>query len=209
MAILRAEPAYALPQVVSSLVDVGIDTVEIPVTVPGAIAALRETKRQLGKAVCLGAGSVLDASTVAAARDVGCEYVVSPVVDVELIEHCNRYGVPMLAGALTPTEILTAWEAGCPLVKVFPGDVGGCGWIRDLSGPLPQVQFLPTGGVSKQNAADYLNAGASALGVGSAIAPKQAILNRDWAAIRQAAAEFVAAMNVDNSCDSSADRELK
>ena len=133
--------------------------------------------------------------TVHSARDAGCEYMVAPTTDVSLIETCNQLGLPMLAGALSPDEILLAWKTGSPLVKVFPGDAGGPKWLKDLSGPLPQIDLLPTGGITPENAASYLSAGATALGVGSAIAPKAAILDRNWDEIRDVATSFVAAIS--------------
>lgn len=194
VAILRAEPADALPDVAAALVEAGIDTIEIPVTVSGAVTALAETKSRLGKRVCLGAGSVLDCTTVAAVRDAGCEFVVAPCVDPSVINVCNSFGLPMLAGALSPSEILLAWNCGCPLVKVFPGDIGGSRWLKDLRGPLPQIALMPTGGVDIHNARSYIDAGAKALGVGSSLVPKKAVENRDLDAIVKTAREFLAAL---------------
>ena len=193
VAILRAEPAEALPRVAEELVSVGVDVIEVPVTVPGAFAALRATRRLLGDSVCLGAGSVVDIATATTARDAGCEYLVSPCVDVELIEWSTGADLPMLAGALSPVEVLEASHAGSPLVKVFPGDLGGPDWLRLTKEQLPHACLLPTGGIDASNAKRYLDAGALALGVGSAIAPKSAIANGDWKAVREAAARIVEA----------------
>lgn len=190
VAILRAEPADALPDVIAALVEGGIDVVEIPLTVPGALAALKATRRALGDRVCLGAGSVVDRAQLRSILDAGCEFAVAPNTDRDLITEATRLGFPFFAGALSPSEIVAAASAGAPIVKVFPGDAVGPEWLRAIAGPLPQIRLLPTGGISAANAVDYLKAGAAVLGVGSALAPKQMILERDWDGIRKLAKEF-------------------
>ena len=153
----------------------GVDVIELTMTVPDALPLLRSMARALPE-VLLGAGTVLDAETARLCILEGAQFIVSPALHLPTIELCRRYAVPILAGALTPTEILTAWQAGADLVKVFPvSAMGGASYLRSLRGPLPQVQLVPTGGVSLANAREMLDAGAFALGVGTDLVSPAAI----------------------------------
>jgi 2-dehydro-3-deoxyphosphogluconate aldolase/(4S)-4-hydroxy-2-oxoglutarate aldolase len=145
-------------------------------TVPGAIDVIREMVKSSQGRVLVGAGTVLDPETARACMLVGAQFVVSPSLNVKTIEVCRRYGVPVIPGALTPTEVVTAWEAGADVVKVFPcSAVGGPKYLAALKGPLPQIDLIPTGGVSLATAADFLAAGAFALGVGGDLVDTKAI----------------------------------
>src|SRR5213595_246940 len=156
-------------------------------TVPGALDVVKAVRSALGDRVLLGAGTVLDPETARAALLAGAEYLVAPTVNLEVIRLCRRYDKLVMPGAFTPTEILTAWEAGADIVKVFPADVVGPAFFKALRGPLPQVRLMPTGGVDLQTAADFLRAGASCLGVGGQLVDPKLIAARDFDRIRELA----------------------
>jgi 2-dehydro-3-deoxyphosphogluconate aldolase/(4S)-4-hydroxy-2-oxoglutarate aldolase len=173
----------------------GIPILEITLTVPGAIAIIRELVEKLGDDALIGAGTVLDAETAQECIDAGAKFIVSPALDVPTIVLCRRLNVPVMAGALTPTEIVTAWKAGANAVKVFPANsVGGATYLRSVKAPLPQIELLPTGGVSLANAADFIKAGAFALGVGADLVDLAALRRGDGAAITEKARQYVAAV---------------
>jgi 2-dehydro-3-deoxyphosphogluconate aldolase/(4S)-4-hydroxy-2-oxoglutarate aldolase len=163
-------------------------------TVPGVLDIIREVRRSLGDKILLGAGTVLDTETARAALLAGAEFVVSPVVNLDVIRLCHRYDKLVMPGAFTPTEILTAWEAGADIVKVFPADSAGPAYLKALRGPLPQVRLLPTGGVNLETLADFVHAGACAVGLGSALVEKQALETGDMARIRDLAGRYVSLM---------------
>ena len=140
---------------------------EITFTVPDALEVIRQVRRELGDAVVLGAGTVLDPETARAALLAGAEFIVAPTVNLEVIRLCRRYDKVVMPGAFTPTEVLTAWEAGADVVKIFPADLGGPPYLKALRGPLPQVRLMPTGGVDLDTAEAFLKAGACCLGVGA------------------------------------------
>jgi 2-dehydro-3-deoxyphosphogluconate aldolase / (4S)-4-hydroxy-2-oxoglutarate aldolase len=145
----------------------GIPIIELTMTVPGAIDVIRELKRLMDGAVLIGAGTVLDAKTAARCLEAGAEFLVSPGFDRGTVRFAKREGVLIMAGALTPTEVIAAWNAGADFAKIFPcGNVGGPGYIRALKAALPQIPMVPTGGVNSATAAQYLQAGACALGIG-------------------------------------------
>jgi 2-dehydro-3-deoxyphosphogluconate aldolase/(4S)-4-hydroxy-2-oxoglutarate aldolase len=145
----------------------GITIVEITMTVPGAVDVIRELTKGGASDILVGAGTVLNAEAARRCLDAGAEFLVSPGLNLQTIEFAVREGKLMMAGALTPTEVITAWEAGSDFVKVFPcGQVGGAKYIKALKGPLPQVPLVPTGGVNLNTAADFIEAGAAALGIG-------------------------------------------
>ena len=146
----------------------GIPILEITLTVPGAVQVIADLTKRLGDDALIGAGTVLDADAARACVDAGARFVVSPALDVPTIEVCRKLGVPVFPGALTPTEIVTAWKAGADAVKVFPaGSLGGAAYLKSVKAPLPQIELIPTGGVSLKTAADFIAAGAMALGVGA------------------------------------------
>ena len=154
----------------------GIPIVEITMTVPGAIDVIRELTKNAASEVLVGAGTVLNAEAARRCLDAGAQFLVSPGLNLQTVELAVREGKLMMAGALTPTEIITAWEAGSDFVKVFPcGQVGGAKYIRALKGPLPQVPLVPTGGVNLDTAAEFIQAGAAALGVGGELVQAEAL----------------------------------
>jgi 2-dehydro-3-deoxyphosphogluconate aldolase/(4S)-4-hydroxy-2-oxoglutarate aldolase len=141
--------------------------------------------------VLLGAGTVLDPETARTALLAGARFIVSPTVNLETIRLCKRYTAIVMPGALTPTEILSAWEAGADIIKVFPSEITGPAYLKALRGPLPHVRLMPTGGVTLSTAADFLKAGACALGIGGSLVSAEAIKNRDWAGIEELARKYV------------------
>ncbi len=171
----------------------GIPVVEITMTVPGAIELIAELDRTVGKDVLVGAGTVLDADTAQRCIDAGAKFLVSPGFDLATVNLANSKDVLIMAGALTPTEVITAWKAGADIVKIFPcGNVGGAAYIKALKGPLPQVPMVPTGGVNLQTAADFIKAGAAALGIGGELVSAAALKTGNTAQITETARKFVA-----------------
>src|SRR3954469_18027426 len=165
--VVRAQSGEEALQLVDALRAGGIDVIELTMTVPGAVEIIRDLTRAQPNAA-IGAGTVLDAETARACILAGAKFVVSPATDEPTIVLCRTYGVPMMAGALTPTEVVRAWRAGSDMVKVFPcGAVGGSSYLKALKAPLPQIELVPTGGVSLETAADFIAAGASAVGAGA------------------------------------------
>ena len=168
VAILRSSSAVRYAEVSDVLVDAGIRAVEFTFTAPDVAEAIRSYAARKPDGVALGAGTVVTAEQARQAVDAGATYLISPAVCLDVIEEGNRLGVPVLPGALTPTEILTAWRAGAAMVKVFPASaLGGPSYLKAVRGPLPDIPLVPTGGVDVANAGDYLAAGAVGVGVGS------------------------------------------
>jgi 2-dehydro-3-deoxyphosphogluconate aldolase/(4S)-4-hydroxy-2-oxoglutarate aldolase len=192
VAVVRSRESQQLVEVVAALAEGGVNVVEITMSVPNALDVLRQVRQALGDRVLLGAGTVLDPETARAVLLAGAEYIVSPVVNIEVIRLCQRYDKLVMPGAFTPTEILTAWEAGADIVKVFPADVVGPAFFKALRGPLPQVRLMPTGGVDLSTAAAFLKAGACCLGVGSQLVEPEAVARRDFNRIRDLARQYAA-----------------
>jgi 2-dehydro-3-deoxyphosphogluconate aldolase/(4S)-4-hydroxy-2-oxoglutarate aldolase len=192
VAVVRAESGEQLVKVVSALAEGGVIAAEITFTVPDAVDVIRQVRRELVDRVVLGAGTVLDPETARAALLAGAEYIVAPTVNLDVIRLCRRYDKAVMPGAFTPTEVLTAWEAGADVVKVFPADVGGPPYLKALRGPLPQVKLMPTGGVDLDTAESFLKADACCLGVGSQLVEPKAVAAGDFGRIRDLAARYVA-----------------
>jgi 2-dehydro-3-deoxyphosphogluconate aldolase/(4S)-4-hydroxy-2-oxoglutarate aldolase len=193
--VVRATSAAEALGAVEAIRAGGIPILEITLTVPGAVRIIGELSRKIGDASLIGAGTVLDAEAAQACIDAGARFIVSPSLDIPTIELGRRLGVPVFAGALTPTEIVTAWKAGAHAVKIFPANaVGGPTYLKSIKAPLPQVQLLPTGGVSLTNAAEFIHAGAFALGVGADLVDLGALRKGDAAAITNKARQYVAAV---------------
>ncbi|WP_165069553.1 bifunctional 4-hydroxy-2-oxoglutarate aldolase/2-dehydro-3-deoxy-phosphogluconate aldolase [Paludisphaera rhizosphaerae] len=192
VAVVRAESGEALVKVVEALAEGGVTAAEITFTVPDALDVIRDARRALGDSVALGAGTVLDPETARAAILAGAEYLVSPTVNLDVIRLARRYDKAVMPGAFTPTEILTAWEAGADVVKVFPAEIGGPPFLKAVRGPLPQIKLMPTGGVDLNTAAAFLKAGACCLGVGGSLVEPKAVAAGDFARIRDLASKYVA-----------------
>lgn len=170
----------------------GIPIVEVTMTVPGAIEVIAQLARAAGDSVIVGAGTVLDAETALQCISAGAQFVVSPGFDRETVEIVGREGRLMMAGALTPTEITAAWKTGADFVKIFPcGSVGGPKYIRALRGPFPQIPFVPTGGVNLETAADFIRAGAAALGIGGELVQAEALKLSNAERITENARKFL------------------
>jgi 2-dehydro-3-deoxyphosphogluconate aldolase/(4S)-4-hydroxy-2-oxoglutarate aldolase len=191
VAVVRAPDSQQLVEVARALADGGVRVVEITMTVPGALEVLRQVREALGDRVLLGAGTVLDPETARAALLAGAEYIVAPTVNLDVIRLCRRYDKLVMPGAFTPTEILSAWEAGADIVKVFPADVVGPAFFKALRGPLPQVRVMPTGGVDLSTAAAFLKAGACCLGIGGQLVEPRAVAERNFDRIRDLARQYV------------------
>jgi len=194
VAIIRADSGEQLVGVAEALYEGGIEVIEVTFTVPRVLEIISAIRDSLGEKILLGAGTVLDAESARAAMLAGAEFIVCPTVNLDVIRICRRYDKLVMPGALTPTEVLTAWEAGADIVKVFPADVGGPGYLRALHGPLPQVKLLPTGGVDLETLGGFFDAGACAVGLGSSLVEKQAVATGDMARIRELAEAYVAAV---------------
>jgi len=196
VAVVRADSGGDdLVRVIEAVAAGGVHCIEVTMTTPGALACIETAAKKLaGADVLLGVGTVLDPETCRMAILAGAEYVVSPTLSAATIRMARRYGKPIIAGAYTPTEILTAWEEGSDLVKVFPASVGGPEYIKALKGPLPQVPLVPTGGVELDNIGEFLKAGASALGVGGNLVSKKLIAGRDFNGLTENAKRFAEAV---------------
>ena len=190
--VVRARSAEEAMQAIDAIREGGIPILEITMTVPGAVGVIEELSQRYGTEALVGAGTVLDAETARACIRAGARFIVSPSLNVETIAACRQVGVAVLPGALTPTEVVQAWSAGADFVKVFPaGAVGGANYIKSLKAPLPQIDLVPTGGVSLITAADFIKAGASALGVGADLVDLKAIREGESRVITERARDFV------------------
>ena len=190
--VVRATSADEAMRAIDAIREGGVSVLEITMTVPGAVSVIEQLAKNYGNDVLVGAGTVLDPETARACILSGAKFVVSPALNVETIECCRRYGVAVMPGALTPTEVVQAWTAGADFVKVFPaGALGGASYLKALKAPLPQIELVPTGGVSLKTAADFIKAGASALGVGADLVDLKAIRDGQASIITERAKQYV------------------
>jgi 2-dehydro-3-deoxyphosphogluconate aldolase/(4S)-4-hydroxy-2-oxoglutarate aldolase len=190
--VLRAESADEALRAIDAIREGGVSILEITMTVPGALRLIEDVSRRLGQDAVVGAGTVLDPETARACILGGAQFIVSPALSLPTIACCRRYGIPIFPGALTPTEVLAAWEAGADMVKVFPcSAVGGASYIRALKAPLPQVDLIPTGGVNLETAADFIKAGSTALGVGADLVDLKALREGKAALLTEKARKLV------------------
>jgi 2-dehydro-3-deoxyphosphogluconate aldolase / (4S)-4-hydroxy-2-oxoglutarate aldolase len=190
--IIRMKDPAKLPGVVRALADGGVRTLEITMTVPGAVDLIRQTAASLPPGFLLGAGTVVDVETTHHVIEAGATFIVSPVFRPEIIGAAHEHDVPILPGCFSPTEILAAWDAGADMIKVFPATALGPGYLRDIHGPLPQVRLVPTGGVSIENAGDWIRAGAAAVGAGSALLDTAAVAAGDFQRLADNARRIIA-----------------
>lgn len=190
VAIMRAKSSDQLLEAADALLAGGVTAIEVTMTTPGALDIIRSAREKYGTEVLFGVGSVLDAETARAAILAGAEFVVGPTLNLKTIEICKRYSVPVIPGAYTPTEILTAWEAGADAVKVFPASVGGPAYIKAVKAPLPQIRVAAVGGVNLDTAQDFIRSGTDILGVGSALVNQKLLDARDFATISERARRF-------------------
>ena len=191
--VVRASSAEMAMQACEAVCAGGISVVEVTMTVPGAVDLISTLTKTLGRYVLIGAGTVLNAETAQRCLDAGAEFLVSPGFDLGTVQLAKRAGKLMMAGALTPTEVIAAWNAGSDFVKIFPcGNLGGPKYIKALKAPLPQIPMVPTGGVNLQTAGDFIRAGADALGIGGELISAAALNSGDLNTITDAARQYVA-----------------
>ena len=193
LGIIRVQTAQDLVQIAKALHAGGLSCLEITMTTPGALRAIEEAREELPD-VLMGAGTVLDAPTARQAILAGAQFLVTPTVALDVIEMANRYGVPVIPGAMTPTEILTAWEAGADMVKVFPASVLGPGFIKAVHGPLPQIPLVPTGGITADNAREFIRAGAALVCAGGWLVDKKAVAEGRYEVLTENARRLVEAV---------------
>jgi len=189
-AVVRAESADLALKAIEAALAGGVNVIEVTFTVPGALDIIARLARTLGGDTILGAGTVLTPQNAGDAVDAGARFIVSPCTGLEVMEAAKLKGVPVFPGALTPTEVVTAWQAGADMVKIFPANVVGPSYLKDLHGPLPQVKFMPTGGVNLDTAVEFLKCGASALGVGGDLINKKLMAEGNFAEITERARKF-------------------
>lgn len=195
IAIIRSDDAAQLLHVCDALIAGGVDAIEVTMTTPDALGVIRESISKLGSRICMGAGTVLDEPTARLAILAGAKYIVTPVVRTKVIAICRRYSVPIICGAMTPTEALAAHEAGADFVKIFPADNLGPSYIKNIKGPLPQIEIIPTGGIGIENCGDFIRAGCAAVGVGGTLISKELLGRKDWPELTRRAQAMVAAVS--------------
>lgn len=193
VAIIRADSPDGLLDCAKALAAGGLTSIELTMTTPGAIKMLERATAEMPDFVW-GLGTVLDTETARAGILAGASFIVTPALRPDVIELCRRYTVPVFAGALTPTEIIAAWEAGTDAVKVFPAEFFGPAYIKSVKAPFPQIEVVPTGGVSPTTIGDFIKAGAFAAAAGSALVDNKALKEKNWAAITANAQAFVKAV---------------
>jgi 2-dehydro-3-deoxyphosphogluconate aldolase / (4S)-4-hydroxy-2-oxoglutarate aldolase len=191
--VIRVQTAAGLFQLAQALLQGGLSCVEVTMTTPGALRAIEEASDKL-EGVLIGAGTVLDGPTARQAILAGAQFLVTPTVKPDVIEMAHRYGVVVIAGAMTPTEILTAWELGADMVKVFPADVLGPGYLKAVHGPLPQIPLVPTGGITAENAGAFIKAGAAVVCAGSWLVDKKAAAEGQYQVLTERASQLVEAV---------------
>jgi len=190
--VIRADSSDIAMRAVDAIRQGGISVLEITMTVPGAIRIIEDVTRRFGDDAIVGAGTVLDSETARACILAGAQFIVSPALDLDTIACCRRYSIPVMPGAMTPSEVVTAWKAGADLVKIFPAHaLGGPSYLKALKAPLPQVELIPTGGVSLKNASDFIKAGAAALGVGTDLVDTAALRSGEDQVITTRAKQFI------------------
>jgi 2-dehydro-3-deoxyphosphogluconate aldolase/(4S)-4-hydroxy-2-oxoglutarate aldolase len=194
IAVLRLDDAAKLQPVVSALAAGEMRVVEVTMTMPNAIDALAALTLERSGQLLIGAGTVLDAETARLAILAGARFVIAPTLCLSIVEMCHRYDVVAVPGAYTPTEILTAWEAGADFVKVFPAGALGPDYLRELKGPLPHLRLVPTGGVTAENAGAFIAAGAVAVGVGGALVPRDAVASGNYGLLTENARQLMRAI---------------
>jgi len=187
IAIMRAKSSDQLLAAADAIKAGGVQAIEVTMTTPGALDVIRQATERYGADVLFGVGSVLDPETARGAILAGAQFVVSPTLNLKTIELCHRYSIPVVPGAYTPTEILTAWEAGADMVKVFPASVGGPAYLKAVKAPLPQIKLVPVGGVNLDNTADFIRAGAEVVAVGSALVSQKLLEAGDFATLTERA----------------------
>jgi len=192
VAAIRADSSERLIEVAKALEAGGAEFIEVTMNTPNALGVIEELADKMGDRVTVGVGTVLDPETARASILAGAEYIVSPTLNLKVIEMAKRYSKLVFPGAFSPTEILTAWESGADIIKVFPASVLGPRYIKDIHGPLPQIKLMPVGGVSIENCGEFIKMGAAAVTAATCIAPKKDIAEGNWDAITGYARQMIA-----------------
>jgi len=193
--VIRVSSAQEAVDVADAIKEGGVTLIEITMSVPGAIDTIKELTRKYKDEIIMGAGTILDPETARAALLAGAQFIVTPTLNLDVIQLAHRYSAVVVPGAMTPTEILTAWNAGADMVKVFPAaQLGGPEYLKALKGPLPQILLVPTGGVNLQNVAAFIKAGATALGVGGELVDKKAVKEKKFNVITENTRAFLKAV---------------
>jgi 2-dehydro-3-deoxyphosphogluconate aldolase/(4S)-4-hydroxy-2-oxoglutarate aldolase len=195
VAIIRRVPTDSAYDIAAALMEGGILALEFTAETPGITRIVEDVRRRLPDSVAVGVGTVLDGETARTMLLSGADFIVTPTVNQTTIEVCVRYGKPVMPGAMTPTEILSAYEYGADYVKVFPAGVLGAEYLRSIRGPLPHIPLMATGGISAANAQEFLKAGASALGVGGSLVPAEAVARKDYQVIEEEARRLIEAVS--------------
>jgi 2-dehydro-3-deoxyphosphogluconate aldolase/(4S)-4-hydroxy-2-oxoglutarate aldolase len=194
IAIMRAQSSDQLMAAADAIRAGGVKVIEVTMTTPGALGVIEEATKKYGQDVLFGAGTILDAETARAAILAGAGLIVAPTLDLETVALCNRYSIPVMPGCSTPTELLTAWQAGADMLKLFPALFGGPDLVKAVLAPLPQLEIVPVGGVNLTNAAEFIRKGAAALGVGGGLINQQLLEKGDMDELTRRAAAFIAAV---------------
>lgn len=189
-AVVRGQSEEQILKAIEAALEGGVNVIEVTFTVPNPLQIIRALSAKVSDDVILGAGTVLTPEMASKAVDAGAQFIVSPSTNLATIETVKSKGVPVIPGALTPTEVITAWQAGGDIIKIFPANVVGPGYFKDLHGPFPEIPFMPTGGVDLSTAQSWLEAGAVALGVGGALIDKRLMAEGNFAEITRRAREF-------------------
>ena len=192
IAVIRMTDVAKLMRVIEAIRAGGVECVEITMTVPGAVDVIRDVSQSIGDEALIGAGTILDAETARQAIEAGADFIVAPVLDRSVIETAHRYEKVVIPGAFSPGEIVAAWRSGADIVKVFPATVLGPGYFKDLRGPLPQIRLCPTGGVTVENAGEWIKAGACCVGIGTDLLDKKAIAEDRYEVLTGKARRLVA-----------------
>jgi 2-dehydro-3-deoxyphosphogluconate aldolase/(4S)-4-hydroxy-2-oxoglutarate aldolase len=191
VAVIRMKDTGRLLKVIEAVRSGGVNSIEITMTVPGAVDIIRQLSKAVPSDVLIGAGTVVDEETAAKVIDSGATFVVGPVLNLGVVSLCVRRGIAVMPGCYTPTEILTGWQAGADIIKVFPATTLGPKYFKDLRGPFPDIRLMPTGGVTIDNVGEWITAGACAVGIGSDLLDKKAIEEERYEVLAERAARMV------------------
>lgn len=194
IAIMRAKQSAQMLSAAEAIHAGGVDVIEVTMTTPGALDLISEANQRFGDDVLFGAGSVLDAETARLAILAGAGFVVAPTLSLPVIAMCRRYSIPVMPGCYTPTECLTAWEAGADMIKLFPADVGGPNFVKAILAPMPQLEIVPVGGVTVDNVGEFIMNGATAVGVGSSLINQKLVEQGGFSELTRRARAFVEAV---------------
>ena len=194
IAIMRAQSSEQLITAADAIKAGCVNVIEVTMTTPGVLDVIAQATQRYGQEVLFGAGTVLDAETARSAILAGAGFIVAPTLNLDMVALCNRYRIPVIPGCYTPTEMLTAWEAGADMVKLFPASIGGPSLVKAILAPLPQLEIVPVGGVNLDTAAEFIAKGAAALGVGSSLINQKLLDAGDMEELTRRAAAFIAAV---------------